>query len=246
MRLDGFEIKVTIGAEQVSAARDEWLPAGGGGDLRAIWFLERPSPAGGVVTLPLLDAGVILRLRENQDDEDDSTVKLRPCEPSWLSDRWLGAKDDGDWVVKVEQDWAGERHVLAASLVAEQGEGEIAALRDQRRPARALFSGEQERFLDECAPVAVDLDALRPLGPVDARRWKHVEIGPHEVVAEQWQVGDLLFLELSIRAGGRDEAEAARAQRDFERRIRDRGFDLSGARETKTRTVLEYLAGRAP
>jgi hypothetical protein len=244
MRLDGIEIKVTIGADQVAAARDEWLPDGEG-DRRAIWFLEQRPAAAGPVTLPLLDAGVILRLRQNQDDEDDSTVKLRPCERSRLSDRWLEAEKGDGWKFTVEQDWVGDRHVLAASLVAEQGEGEIAALRDHTRPARALLSSEQERYLADCAPVAVDLDAVRLLGPVDALRWKRVKVGPHEVVAEQWQVGDLLFLELSIRVDGPDEAEALRAQRDFERRIRERGFDLA-ARETKTRTVLEYLASREP
>ncbi len=142
MRLDGIEIKVTIGADQVAAARDEWLPDGEG-DRRAIWFLEQRPAAAGPVTLPLLDAGVILRLRQNQDDEDDSTVKLRPCERSRLSDRWLEAEKGDGWKFTVEQDWVGDRHVLAASLVAEQGEGEIAALRDHTRPARALFSSEQ-------------------------------------------------------------------------------------------------------
>jgi hypothetical protein len=244
MRLDGIEIKVTINADQVEAAKDAWL-SGRDGKRRAIYFFEE-RPPGDPAALPLLRAGVILRVRQIEDGKDDSTAKLRPCDRSRLTAEWLAAGEEDDWKFTLEEDWVRDRHVLAASLVADQREGEIADVREHRRSPRALFSSEQERFLRQCAPAQVDWEAVRLLGPVDATRWKDVVIGRHQVVAELWRVGDALrFLELSIRTEA-DPGLAAEAQRDFEQRIRDQGLDPAAVQEPKTTTVLEHLARTQP
>ena len=54
-----------------------------GGDERRIWFLEDLTP-GLDPALPLLNAGVILRVRS--DTSADSTVKLRPCRRTQLTE----------------------------------------------------------------------------------------------------------------------------------------------------------------
>ena len=239
MRLDGIEIKVTIDGDQVTAARDRWL-SDGDGERRTIYFFEEQVDRDRTA-LPLFEDGVILRAREVEEDEDDSTVKFRPCDRSRLTAEWLkaGIQDDRDF--KLEEDWAGNDQRLAASLGAGQREGEIAAVFADRRPVRALFSSDQERLVVDYGR-AVDWDALRIFGPVEAERWKNVRIGPFSVFAELWEVGEALrFLELSIRTDPPEELALAE-QRDFQRRIGAEGFDPDAVQEPKTKKVLEYFA----
>jgi hypothetical protein len=240
-RLDGIEIKVTVGAEQVQLARHALALSGDDGRRRRIYFCEDLTGAGGAAALPLLDNGIILRLRlrQNKGSKDDSTVKLRPFDQARLTPRWRQARTHDGWEFKVEGDWVGDRHVVAASLVADQDQVPEVG-RGQAPPGRA-FSAEQQQFLSDCTPVRVDLDGLGVLGPVDAVRWKDVPLGDFGAVAEQWDVnnGALRFLELSILV---DPAQAVQAQRRFTDRIAAKGLDPDTRQQTKTRMVLEHLA----
>jgi hypothetical protein len=204
---------------------------------RKIGFVEDLRPRGGA--LPLLDAGVILRVRENAGDDDDSTVKLRPVERSQLTGTWRTSDK-----LRVEADWAGTRRVLAASFETDRRKGRIAAVWAGDEPVRKLVDDDQESFLADCATIAVDLDVLDLLDPIDAARWDKVPVPGVDtrVVAERWVVGDLDFLELSVRAIGDHEAESA--QRALERGVADLGIAVPPEQETKTRRVLTYLAAR--
>lgn len=238
MRLDGVEIKVSIAGEQVAEGLRRF-ELSGEGKRRAIFFAEDPL-TGASVVLPLLEGGVILRVRESEDREIESTVKLRPCRRSQLTDGWLAAGKNSNWEFRLEADWTGERRVLAASCSADRKQGSLDAVRQGEKPLSTLFSDEQERFLEECAELGLNLNAVVLLGPVAASRWGPWQVDGFKVVAERWKVTEALdFLELSIRVG-QDEAE--NAQRDFEALVRGRGLDLDVRQETKTRRVLEYLA----
>lgn len=240
MRLDGIEIKVTIGAEHVQAARRALGLSGDDGRRRRIYFCEGGADAGGSVALPLLDHGIILRLRENKGSKDDSTVKLRPFDQARLTPRWQQAKKQDSWEFKVEGDWVGDRHVVAVSLVSDQDQVEEA--RRGETPPSSVFSTEQQQFLWDCAPLRIGLDELRVLGPVHAVRWRDVPLGDFKAVAEQWAVnGAQRFLELSILA---EPDKAVEEQRRFEQLIAAKGIVLDQRQETKTRMVLEHLAGQ--
>jgi hypothetical protein len=235
---DAVEIKVTVGDDQVGRALEALrLDPRAPDRRRRIGFVEDLRPGGGA--LPLLDAGVILRVRENAGDDDDSTAKLRPVESAQLRGEW---RTSGK--LRVEADWAGTRHVLAASFETDRREGRIAAVWAGDEPVRKLFDDDQESFLADCATVSVDLDALTLLDPIDAARWDNVRVPGVDtrVVAERWIVGDLDFLELSIRAA--DVREAASAQPALERGVADLGIAVPPEQETKTRRVLAYLATR--
>jgi hypothetical protein len=239
MRLDGIEIKVTIGDEKVRAAKKALKLSDDDGRRRKLYFCEADRP-GGSEALPLLGHGVILRLRQNSGDKDDSTVKLRPFDQARLTPRWLEAGKQDSWEFKVEGDWVGDRRVVAASLVADQDE--VKEVGRRQAPPSTVFTAEQEQFLLDCAPVKVRLDKLRVLGPVDAIRWSKVPLGRFKAVAEQWDVDDeLRFLELSILVRPPGLAEAA--QRDFAEAIAAAGVEPDRSQETKTRKVLEHLAG---
>ncbi len=98
MRLDGVEIEVSIAGTEVPSALDA-LGIGDDGQRRGIGFIE-DSTVG--VELPLFHHGVVLRVREIDDDEDDSTVKLRPCRRSQVTEQWLDEGPDGR-TVKIER-----------------------------------------------------------------------------------------------------------------------------------------------
>jgi hypothetical protein len=236
MRLNGVEIKVSIGGPEVATALDA-LGLGGNGQQRRIGFIE-DSTVG--VVLPLFHQGVVLRVRQVDGDEDDSTVKLRPCRRSQLTERWLGEKRGDGWKLRVEEDWAGSRRVLAASCVSDLPQGRIASARAGTDPVRRLFTEGQRRFLSDCAGIQINLDALTLLPPVTATRWEGVRVrGVEDVVAERWTIDHLDFLELSIKKDTVEEAQPA--QDELEREIRALNLERDDENESKTERVLAHL-----
>lgn len=67
---------------------------------RKIYFSEDTGAADGPTALPLLEHGVIVRLREIKGSADDSTVKLRPFDQARLTPRWLHAGKEDGWEFK--------------------------------------------------------------------------------------------------------------------------------------------------
>jgi hypothetical protein len=232
------EIKVTLAGSLPGAISA--LDLGEPSIRRSIWFLEDRTP-GLPRALPLLDAGVILRLRQEHGGTDDSTVKLRPCRRSQLTRAWRRQAEGPKWTYRIEQDWAGQRQVLAASCTADLEDGLLPAAAKRQTGWAGLLNGRQEQFLGDCADLRVDVDDLVALGPIAAVRWKKFDLGKYEVVAEQWTVEGLDFLELSVREDD-GPAQAAVTQAGFEAALKERKISVSHEAETKTRTVLERLA----
>jgi hypothetical protein len=146
----GVEIKVSFD-QQVASALDQ-LGLDDHGEPRRIGFLEDTTVG---VALPLFHRGIVLRVRQIDDDDDDATVKLRPCRRSQLAGNWLGAEEGEGWKLTVEQDWAGSRRALAASCNAKLPNRRIASVREGSEPAHRLFSQGQARFLSDCAGTPV-------------------------------------------------------------------------------------------
>jgi hypothetical protein len=238
MRLDGVEIKFSLAGSRVDEALDALGLGDDGGQPRSISFLEDATVG---VELPLLRQGIVLRVRQTAGEDDDSTVKLRPCRRSQLTQEWMSEEDGDGWRLRVEEDWAATRRSLAASCVSDLPEGRIDAVRDGTAPVRRLFGEGQRRFLGECAGMRIDLDALTLLPAVAATRWEDVRVGDvDEVVVERWTLDDLDFLELSIRKKSVEKAQSA--QRKLERELADR--DLERDDDTsKTERVLRHLVG---
>jgi hypothetical protein len=241
MGLNGVEIKVSLGRRQVARALDA-LGLGGNGERRSIGFLEDTTVG---LVLPLFHQGIVLRVRHVEGGRDDSTVKLRPCRRSQLTESWLGEEEGDGWKLRVEEDWAGTRRVLAASCVADFPGGRIASVRAGAEPVRRLFNEGQERFLSDCAGMPINLDALTLLPPITAIRWDKVRVQQlDDVVAERWTIDDLDFLELSIR---RDTVEeAVPAQEALEQGIQDLNLERDDEHKSKTEQVLAHLVDVGP
>jgi hypothetical protein len=242
MRLDDVEIKVTVSGDQTPAA----VRALGLSPDRPVWqiYFCEDVTAGLSAGTPLLDAGVILRARDKPGDKDDTTVKLRPCRRSQLTDRWLAAEKGDGWDLKVEADWSGRRRVLAASLTADRHEGVVAGAAHEPGSVETLYIDEQLAFLRECATIDINLRTLTVLPPVTARRWGSVDGTPAglEVRAERWTVGDLDFLELSTVA---EVGEASATQDLLAGFVSSLDVAVPQEQETKTRQVLLHLVERA-
>jgi hypothetical protein len=241
MRLNGVEIKVSLAESEVEKAVRA-LHLDEDGKHRSIGFIEDNTVG---ASLPLFRQGIVLRVRQMEDegdDEDDSTVKLRPCRWSQLTSDWLDKEAGDGWKLRVEQDWAGTRRVLAASCVSDLPEGRIASVRNEEEPpVRRLFSEGQEQFLSDCAGMQINLDALTLLPPIAATRWEDVEIDDvKDIVVERWKVGNLDFLELSLKKDAVEKAKQAQAE--LELAMTRLGLERDDEQKSKTEQVLAYLA----
>jgi hypothetical protein len=234
--MEGVEIKVNVDGVDIDGALGAFGRDGEGSRM-VVSFVEDTTVG---VELPLLAAGIVVRTRERRDD-DDVTVKLRPCRRSQLPHRWLDGDASEAGMIKVEQDWSGARRVLSVSCRAVHSSGVVAAVRDGDAPIRSLLTKTQRQFLDDCASIRVNIDALTLLPGVRARRWKPVALAgvDADVDLERWTVEDLDFLEFSIKLASVDRAEAAQGRLEAE--LHERHVPASSARETKTALVLGRL-----
>jgi hypothetical protein len=199
--------------------------------LRQVFFFDTPD-------LALNKAGLVTRARRSQGKPDDSVVKLRPVTPQDLPDEVRAAKGFG-----VEVDAMPGGFVCSGSFKGELKKGRVreAAL-EQTRPLRDLFSKEQRDFYAAHAPEGIELNDLSVLGPVHVLKLKYSPAGfEGKLVAEMWLYPDgSRILELSTKCAPSEAFDHAARTRAF---LSERGVDLSGEQQTKTKTALEFFAG---
>ena len=110
---------------------------------------------------------------------------------------------------------------------------------------RKLFSREQREFYAAHAPEDLGLDDLTVFGPIFVLklRLRPEELGGRRLVAEMWLYPDgSRLLELSAKCTPAEGFQVAAEVRAY---LGERGVDLSGEQETKTKKVLEYFAAIA-
>jgi len=112
-----------------------------------------------------------------------------------------------------------------------------------KRPLRKLFSKEQRALYSSHAPERLDLDALSILGPVFVLKLKFSPEGyDRKLVAELWLYPDnSMVLELSTKCAPGEAFQVAAETRAF---LLERGVDLSGDQETKTKKALKFFPKR--
>ncbi|MGH8512224.1 MAG: hypothetical protein ACREU9_06500 [Gammaproteobacteria bacterium] len=229
-RIENVEIKITVRPDQerqaVASLKLDQEPR----EERRIYFFDNAK-------LRLFNGGVILRARVVKDDEDDSTVKIRPVDPKDISAAWCKKKG-----FKLETDSVGERIIHSASFTVPQKREEIDQVTQGRRPISKLFSNDQERYLLEYTSIGVELDSLRVLGPIEVLRWKIRRKGlEHEICAEQWRLPNGTdLLELSVKT---ESPQWTVTKQAFQNYFSSRELDPKGSPQTKTRMALEFLAG---
>ena len=143
------ELKATIDAGDIRRARYRLGLLNADSETRRIWFYDTP-------WLEMYDAGVILRAREIDGDDDDSTVKLRPFSMNELATRFRSLDD-----LKCEIDRDLDSESMACSLKADQVEGQIVDVGAGLHQVRTLFSSEQEDLIATHGPGLTPTDCDR-------------------------------------------------------------------------------------
>ena len=226
---DSVELKLTIpeGAQRsaIRALRMDPLEA----QIRQVFFFDTPD-------LALQSAGVVVRARRVQRKGDDSTVKLRPVIPHDLPEDLRA-----DAAFNVEVDAMPGGFVCSGTLKGTPRQGSILGHVHEGTPVRKMFSKAQRAFFAEHAPEGVVLDDLQVLGPIFVLKLKWEPEGyDRRLVAEVWLYPDgSRILELSTRCTTNEAFEVAAEARAF---LTERGVELSGEQQTKTRTALEFFA----
>ncbi|HEY5845289.1 MAG TPA: hypothetical protein VIT42_00715 [Microlunatus sp.] len=235
MRLEGVEVKVNVAADDIAAAIIE-LGLDDDSAMR-LWFYEDLSP--GIQALPLLRAGIVLRTRIRAKGVTESTVKLRPCRLSQLTDDWNADTADGV-TYSLEEDRSRTSRSIAASCTADHGK-----LQSPDGPAHRisdLLTEQQLTFLRSSAPIRVNAAEVTALGPIEATRWKSVgggDVADLEPRAERWMVKGTQYLEISVRTTI-ESADSARSR--LTELLAANHLAEDDSQENKTTRVLTALA----
>jgi hypothetical protein len=227
---DSVELKMTVPDSYRRAAMEALGVDPLDAQVRQVYFFDTPD-------LRLDEHGVVVRARRVQRRGDDSTIKLRPVVPADVQEEW--SSDN----LAVEVDAMPGGFVCSASMKAALGSKAVKEAAAGRRSIRRLFSKEQRRFFTAHAPEDVGLDDLSILGPITVLK---VKLAPRELdrrlVAELWFYPDgSRILELSAKSPPTEAFQVAAELRAF---LAERGLDLSGEQQTKTKTALEFFSGQ--
>jgi hypothetical protein len=228
---DRVELKVTVPEEHhrsaVAALEMDPLEA----QIRQVFFFDTPD-------LELDRAGLVVRARRTQGKGDDSVVKLRPIVPDELPVRLREAPEFG-----IEVDAMPGGFVCSGTMKREHKRPRVHDCVGGALPVSKLFSKAQRELFAEHAPTELELDALRILGPIFVLKLKFSPTGyDRRLVAELWLYPDYsAILELSTKCAPSEAFQVAAETRAF---LTERGVDLSGEQQTKTRKALEFFSQR--
>jgi hypothetical protein len=226
---DSVELKLTVPEPHqrstVAALELDPLQA----QIRQVFFFDTPRLA--------LDAkGVVVRARRIQGKGGDSIVKLRPVTPSELPADLRRSK-----AFRVEVDALPGGFVCSGTLKGTPAADDVLRAARGELPLRKLFSKEQRQLFAAHAPDGIGLEDLTVLGPIFVLKLRFTPPGlGRRLVAEIWLYPDgSRILELSTRSATTEAFQVAAETRAF---LVERGVDLSGEQETKTRKALRYFA----
>ncbi len=198
-------------------------------ELRQVIFFDTPD-------LKLNRRGVVLRARRIRKG-GDTVVKLRPLVPAEVPAKLRRSNS-----FNIEVDVMPGSLVCSGSLKGKVGNSMVKDVVSGEGPVRSLFLSEQRALYREHAPHGLDMDSLKPFGPINIAKLKLAPkaLKGRAIVAELWFYPDgSRILELSTKCL-RDEAFQALAEtRAF---ITGRGIRVTGEQETKTHRALEYFS----
>ena len=229
---DTVELKLTVPDEghrpAVDALEIDPLDA----NQRQVFFLDTKD-------MLLNQHGVIVRARRAQGGVEDSVVKLRPVVPKEMPAKLRALPGFG-----VEVDAMPGGFVCSARLKESLRPGKVREATLGGKPIRSLFSKQQRAFLADHAPDGVGVEDLAVLGPIMVLKLKFAprDYG-RRLVAELWNYPDgSRILELSTKCAPTEAFDVAAKTRVF---LEQRGIDLAGEQQTKTKTALEFFSSQA-
>jgi hypothetical protein len=226
---DSVELKLTVPADAYRTAAKALAVDPLQAQIRQVYFFDTPD-------LALDRAGVVVRARRIQGRDGDSTVKLRPIEPSLVADATRGSR----WF-SIEVDAMPGGYVCSGSMKNVVGPASVLASANTERPLRKLFSKEQRAFYAAHAPESLSIDDLSVLGPILVLKLKIPPTGfSRKLVVEMWIYPDgSRVVELSTKCRPGEGLATAVEARTYLERL---GIPVGGEQATKTKTALEFFA----
>jgi hypothetical protein len=228
---DSVELKLTVPVSDRSRAAAALGVDPLEGQIRQVYFFDTPD-------LALNKSGIVVRARRVQRKGDDSVVKLRPIVPDELP---AELRDSPSFGVEVDAMPGG--YVCSGSMKRTLGATDVKDVVAAEKPIRKLFSKEQRFLYAAHAPDELGLDELAILGPIFVLKLKFApEDYDRKMVAELWLYPDnSMILELSTKCTPSEAFQVAAEARAF---LTERGVDLAGEQETKTKKALEFFSER--
>jgi hypothetical protein len=228
-KADGVELKLTVPATDHRALIDSLGLDPLDAQIRQVFFFDTPE-------LDLNSAGVVARARRVQGRPGDTVVKLRPIEPDALPAELRASPN-----LVVEVDAMPGGYVCSAALKAKTTAPAVRDAALGRSPIRKLFSKEQRAFFSAHAPDGLALKQLSVLGPIFVlkQNLEPEELG-RRLTAEVWLYPDgSRILELSTKCTAANAFQVAAEARSF---LTERGVNLHGRQETKTKAALTFFS----
>ena len=228
---DSVELKATVPVSDRSRGSEALGVDPLDAQIRQAYFFDTP-------TLALYKRGLVVRARRIQRKRDDSVVKLRPVVPDELPPELREAPRFG-----VEVDAMPGGFVCSGSMKRTLGASAVKDVVAGRKSARKLFSKEQRALYAAHAPAGLELADLSILGPIFVLKLKFEPKGyARKMVAELWLYPDnSMLLELSTKCAPSEAFQVAAETRAF---LTERGIDLGGEQETKTKKALQFFSRR--
>ena len=230
---DTVELKLTLPSASMRSAAEALGMDPLDAQIRMVAFFDTPE-------LDLYKAGLVVRARRIQGRPGDSVVKLRPVLPGTLA-RSLRARAG----FGVEVDAMPGGFVCSGRLKRPADNAEIREVYAGKRPISKLFGKAQRALFSEHAPEGISLDNLQVLGPLFVLKLKFLapELATN-IVAELWLYPDgSRILELSTKCAPSSAFDTAVRVRAY---MQERGIELGGEQQAKTRKALRYFTNALP
>ena len=228
---DSVELKATVPDSDRASTIEELDMDPIEAEIRQVFFFDTPD-------LDLYRNGVVVRARRSQRKGGDTTVKLRPVVPRELPKSLRRSAG-----FKVEVDALPGAFMCSGSLTARADAAEVKDVAAGERALRKVLTREQRELYKAHAPEGIGLGELSVLGPTVVLKLKAPPTAfVRRLVAELWfYPDDSRILELSTKCPPDDTFRAAAETRAY---LVERGIDIDGEQETKTRRALDFYAAR--
>ena len=228
---DSVELKLTVAVSDRSRGAAALGVDPLDAQIRQVYFFDTPE-------LTLNKNGVVVRARRVQGKGDDTVVKLRPVVPKDLPAELRRSPNFG-----VEVDAMPGGFVCSGSMKRALKTAEVRDAVLGKRAVRKLYSKEQRALYAAHAPEGLELDDLSILGPLSVLKLKFTPEGyGRKLVSELWLYPDnSMILELSTKCAPSEAFQVAAETRAF---LTQKGVDLTGEQQTKTKKALEYFSER--
>ena len=229
---DSVELKLTVPVSDRSRGAAALGVDPLDAQIRQVYFFDTPE-------LTLNKSGVVVRARRVQGKGDDTVVKLRPVVPKELPAELRRSPNFG-----VEVDAMPGGFVCSGSMKRALKKADVRDTVLGNRPLRKLYSKEQRALYAAHAPEGLELDELAILGPISVLKLKFAPEGyDRKLVAELWLYPDnSMILELSTKCAPSEAFQVAAETRAF---LTEKGIELTGEQETKTKKALKYFSDTA-